>query len=226
MIGIYKITSPSNKIYIGKSFNIINRFKRYKKLLCKEQPKLYRSFKKYGTENHIFEIIEKFDSIELKDLNNKEIYYIKLFNSKEKGLNCTNGGDGILGFKHTKETVKNMSDRLKGKPSKFKGSHHSTESKNKISLKNKGRKLSEQNKQIISKAAKNRVISKERKQQILKDLNTGRRNTSKKILNKLTNVVFVSATKAYNSESFSFSSRHFRRMLNNESPNHTNYEYK
>ena len=45
-IGIYKITSPSNKIYIGKSNNINRRFKEYIKLRCKQQPKLYNSFKK------------------------------------------------------------------------------------------------------------------------------------------------------------------------------------
>lgn len=42
--GIYKITSPSGRIYIGSSKNIRRRFYSYKNLHCKDQPKLYNSF--------------------------------------------------------------------------------------------------------------------------------------------------------------------------------------
>ena len=35
MIGIYKITNPSGKIYIGQSINIENRKKIYSKSICK-----------------------------------------------------------------------------------------------------------------------------------------------------------------------------------------------
>ena len=60
MIGIYKITSPNNNIYIGQSINIEKRFVQYKKLRsCCNQIKLYNSFVKYGVDNHIFEIIEE-----------------------------------------------------------------------------------------------------------------------------------------------------------------------
>ena len=37
MIGIYKITNPKGKIYIGQSINIENRFKVYKRYNCKGQ---------------------------------------------------------------------------------------------------------------------------------------------------------------------------------------------
>ena len=58
IIGIYKITSPTNRIYIGSSNDIYNRWCSYKNLKCKSQTKLYNSLLKYGAENHIFEIIE------------------------------------------------------------------------------------------------------------------------------------------------------------------------
>lgn len=51
IIGIYKITSPNNRIYIGQSRNIKRRLYRYSRLECKEQPILYRSLLKYGIEN-------------------------------------------------------------------------------------------------------------------------------------------------------------------------------
>lgn len=63
--GIYEITSPSNRVYIGQSININKRWKNYKNSDCKGQPVLYKSFKKYSPKAHIFEIIEECDKSEL-----------------------------------------------------------------------------------------------------------------------------------------------------------------
>jgi group I intron endonuclease len=62
MKGIYKITNPSGKIYIGQSGDIDKRIKRYQTLQCKGQRILYNSLKKYGWNNHFFEIIEIVDN--------------------------------------------------------------------------------------------------------------------------------------------------------------------
>lgn len=89
--GIYKITSPTNNIYIGQSVNILGRFSKYKTLSCQQQPKLYRSLIKYGYENHKFEILCE---CPVSELNEKEKYYIEhyiSFNSAH-GLNLQNGG--------------------------------------------------------------------------------------------------------------------------------------
>ena len=86
MIGIYKITSPSGRIYIGQSVDIERRFKRYNILRCKGQIRLFNSLFKYGVESHTFEIIEECD-IEL--LNERERYYQDLYDVlSDKGLNC------------------------------------------------------------------------------------------------------------------------------------------
>lgn len=47
IIGIYKITSPSGKIYIGQSINIEKRWEKYQKYIenIKNQIKLYNSLK-------------------------------------------------------------------------------------------------------------------------------------------------------------------------------------
>lgn len=89
--GIYKITSPIGKIYIGMSCDIDKRFSFYQKLNCKSQRLLYESFMKYGVSNHKFEVIEECD---ISDLSEKEKYYIKSYNSfnRENGLNMTIGG--------------------------------------------------------------------------------------------------------------------------------------
>jgi len=72
MVGIYKIISPTNKIYIGQSTNIENRWIKYKCLDCKVQIKLYRSLIKHGYDNHTFEIIEECTE---DLLNEREIYW-------------------------------------------------------------------------------------------------------------------------------------------------------
>ena len=71
MTGIYKITSPKNRVYIGQSVNIKSRWSRYKKRLPKSQIKLNRSFLKYGVENHLFEVVEE---CLVSELNEKERY--------------------------------------------------------------------------------------------------------------------------------------------------------
>ena len=48
--GIYKITNPNGKIYIGQSTNLLMRINAYKNPR-KDQPKIYASLKKYGYQN-------------------------------------------------------------------------------------------------------------------------------------------------------------------------------
>ena len=85
MIGIYKITNPKGKIYIGQSINIERRFKehkRYKKQGYKN--KLYNSFKKYNYDNHNFEVIEECD---VHILNERERHWQEFYDCVENGLN-------------------------------------------------------------------------------------------------------------------------------------------
>jgi group I intron endonuclease len=128
MIGIYKITNPKGKIYIGQSINIKIRWERdYKKINCKHQPKLYNSLLKYGFENHKFEIVEE---CSLEQLNKREIHWGQYYNTLTKGLNCKLGdANGLcskktkekmskakLGSKQSNETIQKRSKSLKGKP--------------------------------------------------------------------------------------------------------------
>jgi len=86
MIGIYKITSPSGRVYIGQSVNIERRMKEYQNLeQIKSQSKLHKSLNKYGTSNHIFEVIEE---CTVEELNEKERYWQDFYNVLQEGLNC------------------------------------------------------------------------------------------------------------------------------------------
>lgn len=108
IIGIYKITSPSGRIYIGQSRNINKRKLAYKRLDCKSQPKLLNSFEKHGYENHTFEIIEECD---FEQLNIRERYWQDFYDVLgEKGMNCL--------LSKTNELPKVESQKTKEKRSK------------------------------------------------------------------------------------------------------------
>ena len=59
LCGIYKIISPTGKIYIGQSIDLLKRKNDYIKLRCKDQIRLFNSINKHGWDNHVFEIIEQ-----------------------------------------------------------------------------------------------------------------------------------------------------------------------
>jgi group I intron endonuclease len=156
MVGIYKITNPKNRIYIGQSVNLEKRLNSYKRLYVKNKgiTKLYRSLIKHGVENHTFEIIEEC-SVEL--LNERERYYQDFYNCVEKGLNCRYTKNNDKSGSPSSETLLKMSIASKGNKN-WLGKKHSQETKDKISKANSGRKYSiEVNK---SKGRKGRVSNR------------------------------------------------------------------
>jgi group I intron endonuclease len=135
--GIYKITSPIGKIYIGQSVNITKRFYDYKSLQnCNEQLMLFNSFNKYGVNYHKFEIIH---ICEPNELNELEVNYINLYESlnKNKGLNIRGGGDNPI---MTEETKNKISKALKGKPKSITARTNMSKSKKGKPTWNKGLK--------------------------------------------------------------------------------------
>jgi len=143
-IGIYKITSPSGKIYIGKSENIEVRWRDYKH--SKSQPRLIRSFKKYAIENHFFEIIEE---CEKEQLNKRERYWQEFYNVVgENGLNCYTESINTRRRTYTKLSKIKMSEGRKGENNHMYGKKLSQEQCKKISETHKGK--------IISEAQKNK----------------------------------------------------------------------
>jgi group I intron endonuclease len=127
MIGIYKITSPTNKIYIGQSINIGDRFRKYKNLNCNRQTIIYNSLKKYGWKQHVFEIIEE---CPVEKLLERETYWKKYYKVLE---------------------VPSLCCRIDGK-----GGYMNEETKTKIGLKHKGKIMSDEAKAKISAALKGR----------------------------------------------------------------------
>lgn len=136
MIGIYKITSPSNKIYIGQSIDIEKRFTTYKSLGCKGQPRLFSSLKKYGVDKHLFEIIVE---CELSELNDNERFYQEIYNTLDNGLNCQYVKTNDKKYVHSNETKLKISKSNIGKKGRL-GVKFSEEHKTKIGLSKIGKK--------------------------------------------------------------------------------------
>lgn len=94
---IYRITSPSDKVYIGQSSNIKKRFEHYKCLLCKGQTLLYRSLKKYGFNSHTIEIIKT--DLSFDEANLEEIKWIAYYKQLKISLNLSDGGQFAFKYK-------------------------------------------------------------------------------------------------------------------------------
>ena len=100
---IYKITNTINgKFYIGQTIqNVKERFYQHCATKCSKAVSnmaIHRAIKKYGKSNFTVEVIEEIDSA---NLNDRERYWIRYYDSYNNGYNSTEGGqDGIKLFKN------------------------------------------------------------------------------------------------------------------------------
>ena len=99
--GIYKIVNElNNKMYIGQSINIYERWRHHKIQLRHDKhhnSHLQNAWNKYGEQNFQFVIIEECSE---SVLDVREIYYITKYNTfvhskNAKGYNLSIGGEGI-----------------------------------------------------------------------------------------------------------------------------------
>lgn len=91
--GIYKITNKKNKMcYIGQAKKVRERFREHMKCgLGIDAPannKLYQAMRKEGLENFTFELLE---ACEIAYLDEKENFYIQLYDSYNFGYNSNKG---------------------------------------------------------------------------------------------------------------------------------------
>lgn len=94
--GIYKITNINDmKCYVGQSVDIANRFTQHCRCGCgiktPKDNKLYAAMLKDGLGQFTFEIVEICPQ---EELNEKEKYYIDVYNSVNYGFNSQDGVNG------------------------------------------------------------------------------------------------------------------------------------
>jgi len=88
----------NNNVYIGQTtMTVRERFMVHLKPSVEKRNvnrHLYNAIKKHGKDNFYVETLE--DNINIDEIDQKEIYYIKYYNSYEGGYNSTCGGDGRI----------------------------------------------------------------------------------------------------------------------------------
>ena len=111
---IYKIKNIiNNKEYVGCTITTLKkRFEEHvwRCLKTDINTKFCNSIRKYGVENFKIDLLEE---CYVSNIYEREKYYINEFKTYENGLNSTYGGEGCLGYKHSKEIREKISKNLK-----------------------------------------------------------------------------------------------------------------
>lgn len=188
MTGIYKITSPTGKIYIGQSVDIKNRWSQHKFELGYKhiKSKLKNSFKKHSFENHKFEVQEECP-VEL--LNNRERFWQDYYNVLgPNGLNLLLVESSLETKVYSEESKHNISQSLKKYNSSLTeeqrvvknrktsesmkgitlGRKHTEETKLLLSKRNTGKKHTPEAIEKIRQASKSRIITEEFREAVRK----------------------------------------------------------
>ena len=117
---VYKITNETNgKVYIGITNQgyEVRWYKHCSDAECKSEFPVHNAIRKYGKENFQIEVIETIEDKDYDYLKEREIYWIKKFDSynREKGYNLTLGGDGTFGRFHSEETKDKIRQKALGR---------------------------------------------------------------------------------------------------------------
>ena len=141
---IYKLTSPSGKIYIGQTQCLYRRFRDYRKPKANEY--LMNAILKYGLENISVEILEK--DLLLDELDEREQFYLDTLQPfKDNGYNICKKASTTRGRKRPKDERDKISKIAKtriGELNGFYGKTHTEETKMLIGRKNSNKTLTEE----------------------------------------------------------------------------------
>lgn len=136
---IYMYTFPNGKRYIGKSKRPLSRrqgsfFNRYKNCTA-----LWNAIQKYGIENIEQKILFEREMTDEEASRLEQICILMFktnanrFDNPKYGYNLTDGGEGISGWKPSKERYEKLVEQMHEFHKKRKGTHHSSEAKKKMS---------------------------------------------------------------------------------------------
>jgi len=225
MIGIYKVTSPIGRIYIGQSIDVEKRLNSYKAGWgYRHSIRLRRSIEKHGWEKHTVEIL-----IECKqmDLNFWEEYFIKEHDcfDTHHGLNLRSGGDSQLNSVETKIRMGNSQ----------RGKIITEEMRKKLRLYNLGKSRPQHEKDKISATMKGLVKSEIHLKNIRKSLKESEKAKlnvrklhearKKKVIDSASGKVYDSARELFQVENTGCSYSHLVSILNGSKKNNTTYQY-
>lgn len=161
---IYVIKNLINdKIYIGQTSKTLTiRFKEHKRDMLKlnlSNMLIYKAMNKYGVDNFIIrpiDILKCETVLQLKILlDEKEIYYIKIFNCRDRniGYNLTDGGGGCTGRIASKDTCEKLSKSKLGEKNPMFGTKWSNDKREQMIERMSGENNHNYGKQITTQVA-------------------------------------------------------------------------
>lgn len=160
---VYMYTNKVNgRRYVGITNDIERRHKEH---IRNSTQLIDKKINEYGIDN--FDLVILFTGT-YEECKLKEKEYIKEYKTlaSQNGYNVTEGGDGVVGFSHSEESKKKMSEAHKNIEHK----PHSEETKQKISKSNIGKhsdyKPTEETKQKISSSLTGRKLNEEQRKAI------------------------------------------------------------
>jgi len=156
--GVYQVVNIANdKRYIGSSVNLKNRWAHHKSRLNNGKhgnQHLQRAWNRYGEESFEFEVIcycSRNKTIEF------EQFFLDTRHPEYNMAKCARAS--MLGAHHTAETLRKISEAMKGQIPWSKGKHHSEEALRKMSEAKKGHIVSMKTREKISEANKGKHSS-------------------------------------------------------------------
>lgn len=190
--GIYKISSPSGKFYIGSSINIHSRWLAHNYLLAKgthHSIYLQRAYNKYGPKSLEIEVVEY---CEVNDLLSAEQRHIDEQNPAYNICRIAGSSRGVVLGPHSEEHRRKIGDAQKGKKI-------SDEQRIIIGNTHRGKKLSEAHISRLSECsagANNPFYGKKHAPETIEKVSGYNHHSSKPVLCVETGEEFGSALKA------------------------------
>lgn len=165
--GVYMIENIANgRRYVGSAVSLKKRWREHRRQLTDGRHHsrfLQRAWNKYGP------LFFRFQVVAYCDRDNLLFYEQRLIDGLKPDYNTSPTAGSQLGYRHTDETRKKMSQSRAKDFSPMKGRKHTEESKRKISQNRKGKGNSgwtDERRRKISEANKGRIITQEQRDKI------------------------------------------------------------
>lgn len=164
---VYKVTNRINeKIYVGQTVTSLKQRRCVHECEARNKSEccFHRAIRKYGEKTFEWAVVERCNSKE--DLDLAEEWYIRYYRTFVRFSNCNGynlslGGEGSVGFRHTKEARQKISNLKKNRPLSEEHRQKISMSLKKDNSPNFGKSLSEKTKKKISKSKKGKPLSRE-----------------------------------------------------------------
>ena len=151
-------------------------------------PEFYQDIRKFGWNNFDHIILER--GLTIKEAEEREKFYIQQYDSVNNGYNRSTGGSGYTGCRHSEDSKKELSEKMKGSNNpNYRGANCTEVWRRRQSEAKKGKSLSLEHKKKIGDGVRGKIHHTEEFKDAL------RKRFSKKIM-RSDGAIYSSCTEA------------------------------